>query len=707
MLDEIDCVIIDEFQDTNPVQFALLWHLGKHAQRTLLVGDVKQSIMGFQGADPRLSVALAAAYPDTTDPLKNNYRSTPAVMQFVNALGQGLFGNAYEHLTPDRKAVEGTALELLNATNGRAVRNTSRPPAHIAERIARILVDGETVTDRHSSVARRARPSDIALLVCRHTTAARYAEELRARGVPVRIAENGWSASPAVQAARAALAYAANPADFHSALVLRTLGPDPLPLQTALSLQIDGLLMDDPVLVRLAALSDHLLRLPVPDALNLVLQATGLHEWAIALPEGAQARADLLRLEAEADAFATAHRDLKAASGFHGDTPKVFLGWLDARTAERDFDRRPDPSADVAEAVEIVTWHASKGREWPITVVAEFDYDIEERPGTTATHFEALDQIDDMSAVLASAKLVHTPKLAAPEAQSRFIESRRPDFESNARNLLYVALTRARDRLIIEWPSFLKERDTDASGATCLFHVLEDACHPKIGQGTLRVSGVECPAEIRTLPAQAGLTMFGAGEAKMPAQFGLIKPLPRVTQTPWRLNPSQLTSNEPPPATQEIFLGEPWDVGPSDAVRGTALHLAMRTYLTRPNLAVALPAATGLDAEVLKNVAERARSLKEWLSSQRFPGLYCEIPVLSAMVNGAELSGTIDLVAAGPSGCLIIDHKTGGPGAGLGQYWPQLSCYRVFATGVMPDKTLKGVGIFWIDYGRLDLVSVL
>ena len=59
VLDEIDCVIIDEFQDTNPVQFALLWQLGAHAPRTLLVGDVKQSIMGFQGADPRLSQALA------------------------------------------------------------------------------------------------------------------------------------------------------------------------------------------------------------------------------------------------------------------------------------------------------------------------------------------------------------------------------------------------------------------------------------------------------------------------------------------------------------------------------------------------------------------------------------------------------------------------------------------------------------------------
>ena len=64
VVDEIDCVVIDEFQDTNPVQFALLWRLAQAAPRCLIVGDTKQSIMGFQGADPRLAEALAAALPD-------------------------------------------------------------------------------------------------------------------------------------------------------------------------------------------------------------------------------------------------------------------------------------------------------------------------------------------------------------------------------------------------------------------------------------------------------------------------------------------------------------------------------------------------------------------------------------------------------------------------------------------------------------------
>src|SRR5690606_20506486 len=263
VLDEIDCVIIDEFQDTNPVQFALLWQLGQHAPRTLLVGDVKQSIMGFQGADPRLSTALAAANPDATQPLDRNWRSTPAVMQFVNAMGAGLFGDGYNPLTPTRDVVTGPAIEVLNAVKSRGVRNGSKPQEHIAERIARILTDADAITDRHSKTARPARPSDIALLVCRHATAARYAEELRARGVPVRIAEDGWAKSPMIVATRAALAFAANPADVHAGLLLRTLGPDRLPLQDALSAQIDGRLVDDPVLMRLAALSDILACVPV------------------------------------------------------------------------------------------------------------------------------------------------------------------------------------------------------------------------------------------------------------------------------------------------------------------------------------------------------------------------------------------------------------------------------------------------------------
>jgi len=705
VLDEIDCVIIDEFQDTNPVQFALLWQLGQHAPRTLLVGDVKQSIMGFQGADPRLSQALAAANPDATQPLARNWRSTPAVMQFVNAMGAGLFGAGYTPLAPTRDPVNGPAIEVLNVVKSRGVRTASKPQEHIAERIARILTEGETITDRHSKAARPARPSDIALLVCRHATAARYAEELRARGVPVRIAEDGWATSPVIVAARAALAFAANPTDIHSGLLLRTLGPDPLTLQEALSAQVDGRLADDPVLMRLAGLSDVLARLPVGAALDLVLEAAGLRLWAQSQLDAGQSRADLLRLEAEAGAFEAAHRDLKSASGFHGETAKVFLGWLDARAGERDFDRRPDPAANSAEAVEIVTWHASKGREWPITVVAEFDYGIEERAGTTATRFDALDRIDDMAAVLGSARLIHTPGFAAPEATRRFIEDRRADFEASAKNLLYVALTRARDRLVLEWPGFLKDRDEAEPEATNLFHVLADSCAPHIRAGIVRIHGVDCPAVIAQLPEQAGFTRFANGAGVSTPRFGDARPLPATPLTPWRVQPSQARSAGAPPAARRIDLGAPWPKAPNDASRGLALHLALRTYLTRPDLAGALAAATGFEDSTLALVAERSRALKTWLSSMGYTETHAEIPVLDHTPEGAEIPGTIDLLAIGPHGCLLIDHKSGGGGDGFGPHWPQLSNYAGLVARLFPKHPLNGLGVFWVDHGWLELAS--
>jgi len=703
VLDEIDCVIIDEFQDTNPVQFALLWQLGARAPRTLLVGDVKQSIMGFQGADPRLSQALASANPDATQPLDRNWRSTPAVMDFVNAMGAGLFGAGYNPLSPTRDPVPGPALEVLNIIKGRGVKKFSKPQEHIAERIACILTTGETITDRHTKATRVVRPSDIALLVCRHATAARYAEELRARGVPVRIAEDGWAASPVVQATRAALSYAANPADTNSALLLRTLGPDPLSLQSAMSAQIEGRLADDPVLRRLAALSDRLARLPISNALDLVINVAGLRLWADSQPDAAQARADLLRLEAEASDFESAHRDLKAAAGFHGESAKVFLGWLDARSGERDFDRRPDPAANSAEAVEIITWHACKGREWPITVVAEFDHGIEEWPGSTATQFTALDKIDDMEAVLASAALIHTPGFAAPEAERRFIEDRRADFEANAKNLLYVALTRARDRLVLEWPGFIKERDEDAPGATNLFHILSDTCAPKIGTSSLRINGVDCPTVITQLPEQAGFTEYAGGAAAPELCFGSAAPLAATPLTPWRLQPSQTRSVGGPPVARRIDIGAPWPKALNDSSRGTALHLSLRTYMTRPDLAPALTAATGFDDATLALVAERATALKVWLATEGYTELRAEIPVLGHTAEGAEIPGTIDLLAVGPAGCLLIDHKSGGGGDGFGPYWPQLSSYATLVGRLFPNHPLQGVALFWIDHGWLEL----
>ena len=153
-------------------------------------------------------------------------------------------------------------------------------------------------------------------------------------------------------------------------------------------------------------------------------------------------------------------------------------------------------------------------------------------------------------------------------------------------------------------------------------------------------------------------------------------------------------------------MGAAWTHTVSDAVRGTAMHLALRTCLTRPDLIAALPAATGLDEGTLALVSERANALKTWLSSQGYTSLQCEIPVQGHTPEGAELPGVIDLLAFGPQSCMLIDHKTGGAGAGFGPYWPQLSSYAALVAKLFPQHPLHGVAVYWLDHGRLELAKI-
>ncbi|WP_136684538.1 UvrD-helicase domain-containing protein [Falsirhodobacter xinxiangensis] len=689
VLAEVDCVIVDEFQDTNPVQFALLWRLASRAKRTLLVGDVKQSIMGFQGADPRLTQALVDAFPDNVDPLPKNWRSDPRIMGVVNHIGAGLFPH-YTRLEPTRNETGQPFLEAIRIPDGRGSRTKPTPDHHIAARIRAILNDGDLITDRHDGTLRPARPSDIAVLVGRHSVAAKYAETLTAYGIPVRISGNGWAASRAIAAARHALALVADPADTHAALCLLTLGPSAADLQQALTNLTDGNLLDHPDLQPLLALAPLARTAPMAALVPQVLAASGLSEWADHLPDAAQSHADLLRLEHEAAEFDAAHPDMKAAAGFHGYSPKVFLGWLAAQSA-KDFDRHPDPSSGSALGVEIVTWHASKGREWPITVVAELDRKIGEWPGTTVAEFA---DFSDLSRVLDTALILHTPKLDVPERLDRFLQARHAAAEAGMRNLLYVALTRARDRLILEWPDFaFKKEDPFAAG------LLVAETGMEIG-ASLTIGG-------ESFPLGSTATAVGEPEAPTaPVRFGTLGAA-TPPQTEWRQRPSQLGHTQPMPGAPAVLalgtahLGDETFAAATE--KGTAWHLAFRTLAMRPDLADRLNAATSLDAATLAAIAAQAQGLRDWLTREGFPELHAELPIQIDNPDGSQLNGVIDLLAIGPRGIVIVDHKTGG--GGFAGYWPQLAAYADAASRALNLSVVK-VAIHWMNNGTIEVLEM-
>jgi len=143
------------------------------ARTKVLVGDAKQAIVGFQGADARLAAALAAKRPETALTLDTNRRSVPSIMGYINDLGGGLFGD-YAPLAAHRDAGTGVFIDVLRVSNKKATRK-GEPLAkgchHVAERIHALLAENREIVDRRTDTTRPLRPSDVAVLCRTHDKA--------------------------------------------------------------------------------------------------------------------------------------------------------------------------------------------------------------------------------------------------------------------------------------------------------------------------------------------------------------------------------------------------------------------------------------------------------------------------------------------------------------------------------------------------------
>jgi len=134
----IGFLMVDEFQDTDPVQAEIVRSLcGERLfdGKLFLVGDAKQSIYRFRRADPRVFAALRDEIPETGRlPLTRNFRSQPAILDFVNCLFAPAMGDDYEPLVPNVAQLSPPpCIEFLFATPDAAdplvVTGFSRSPA--------------------------------------------------------------------------------------------------------------------------------------------------------------------------------------------------------------------------------------------------------------------------------------------------------------------------------------------------------------------------------------------------------------------------------------------------------------------------------------------------------------------------------------------------------------------------------------------------
>ena len=107
---ELDLLLVDEFQDTSPIQLALFLKLATLAKECIWVGDIKQAIYGFRGTDPDLMNAVVSQLEhsgNATEILPSSWRSRPPLVELVNALFVPAFSDIPERRTGETQAGTG------------------------------------------------------------------------------------------------------------------------------------------------------------------------------------------------------------------------------------------------------------------------------------------------------------------------------------------------------------------------------------------------------------------------------------------------------------------------------------------------------------------------------------------------------------------------------------------------------------------------
>ncbi|MBV9791049.1 MAG: ATP-dependent helicase, partial [Chloroflexi bacterium] len=446
-----DVIMIDEFQDTNRPQLALLQQLQQTFARTTVVGDPRQAIYGWNSARAESIYDFPFVGSGNEHGLIENYRSDPAIVTVANA------------------ALLGSELGRLAELIPFAGRQPGRTPALIDEPVVSLHAL-PTLADEAQTIAaeiqrlheRGVAYRDMAVLLRSRTNLPALLEALTSAGVPYALSGgSGFYLHWTVRLSSSLLRLLADPADraalahvLESPLVgipaaaLTIKQPILDPSVAALPPPSFVTWLDDPgsvppelphrdeLIARLTAFMHFFTTarsrwglFSPADYLEWLWQASGLLRYLAEIKD-LQAQLTLQQLLREADDYAATH----PAEGIGG-----FMALLRQRVQAQP--RVALPTAPTFDAVEVATVHQAKGREWP--VVWLFNTAL---PSRRAGQVESVLWDEQWKLVISEGGASRSNK-ADPLSELRDDLRRRKRNEE--RSIWYVALTRAQERLYI------------------------------------------------------------------------------------------------------------------------------------------------------------------------------------------------------------------------------------------------------------------
>ena len=479
--------LVDEFQDTDPLQVELIFLLAGEGDAAdwremrmedtglFLVGDPKQSIYRFRRAD----IAIYHEVREMIEALPNgrllhiteNFRSTPGVVDFVNEA----FSRVIRH-DPRNPDIQPEYVELMahresadpavflfkrkedgdEPGDGGKVNEEERrkeEAARLAAAVRELVERKAEIHDKEENARRPVGYGDVAVLFRARTGYARFEEAFRGAGIPfVTDGGNGFYEKFEVGAVVSVLSAVARPGD-------------PLALAAALRSPLYGFsdvevarhflkTQEPPGELREAIREIRLLHGMKRDSsaralLEEIYRRTGAFELFLASSEGEQRVANLLKLLDMAHEFTGNGR--RGVDAFAAHLEAQYDLGRDAGEPEAFLDDRG------TEAVKFMSVHQAKGLEFPVVALADMEGRVDSRRLQEQPLVDRQKRAVDLHLGSGSRRLDSLGFVDALEREKRFREA-------EIKRLWYVGATRARDCLL--WPesgfrSFVKDAVKD------------------------------------------------------------------------------------------------------------------------------------------------------------------------------------------------------------------------------------------------------
>ena len=663
---ELDLLMVDEFQDTSPIQLAVFMKIAKFADKVVFVGDLKQSIYGFRGADPALMTALlenlAALNIDETI-LPNSWRSRPALVSFVNSIFKDTFATTLREdqiiLNPKRKEIENqTAVETWTL-EGKTIPDRL---SALAQEVKRMIASGKVIFDKKTNAERAAKFKDVAILCRSNSRLTTLAETLSNEEVPCQFVQSGLMQTPEATLALASLRRLIDPSDVLAAAEIHTLSNCESP-QVWLPKRLEFL--DNPshksrdwkignsdIFEALETSRDRLKFLTPVETFRLALSKAQVFEtvtkWGPTKIRAQQRVSNLNKLVDIAESYeaqCALETDAATVAGliFHFD--QVAYEGLDMKA--------PSGGED---SVQILTHHRAKGLEWPIVILLDLEAPLRDQVwGPSVLGNPAGIDID---APLKDRTLRYWPKLFGKNTKGvdvldkiilgkEAVEAEKLEI-SELQRLLYVSMTRARD---------------------CLVFAIPNKKTPKFPWAETLGAGHFWPEGRDEKPLLTdNLTRHTLVEAEEAMVVSPKTYLPEVIQFAFqnenisaRLSPSSFPALPTAKVVEVIELGPRMKIHETynETEMGNALHGIIAAHLMGQKSTETILKVHEVDTAILSaDALEVAKRLESFISEQFGEcTLHCEYPIKNKNGKGQTISGWIDLILETETSIIIIDHK--------------------------------------------------